>query len=72
MFFTFDRQTDFRADSRARANTGNTIAARIPMIAITTSSSISVNALDFLIMVAAIPPHAIIIVDEPPNNDRRR
>jgi len=32
-----------RADSRARANAGSRIAARIPMIAITTSSSISVK-----------------------------
>jgi hypothetical protein len=32
-----------RADSRARANTGNTIAASIPMIAMTTNSSIRVN-----------------------------
>src|SRR5439155_17964362 len=31
------------ADSRARAKTGNKIAARIAMMAITTSSSISVN-----------------------------
>ena len=40
---TFERQTAFRADSRARAKTGETIAARIPMIAMTTKSSISVN-----------------------------
>src|SRR5688572_30647877 len=34
-----------RAFSRARANTGNRIAARIPMMEITTSSSIKVKAL---------------------------
>src|SRR5687768_13051905 len=38
-----------RAFSRAWANTGNRIAARMAMIAITTSSSIRVNA-DFLLM----------------------
>ncbi len=42
-FLTLERHTALRADSRARANTGNTIAARIPMIAITTNSSIRVN-----------------------------
>src|SRR5574340_279763 len=43
MFFTFARHWVLRADSRARANTGNSMAARIPMIAITTNSSMSVN-----------------------------
>src|ERR1039458_2370300 len=36
-----------RAFSRALANTGNRIAARIAMMAMTTSNSISVNALRF-------------------------
>src|SRR5438128_10762336 len=41
--FMLLRQPVRRADSRARAKTGNKIAARIAMMAITTSSSISVN-----------------------------
>ena len=36
-------QLERRADSRARASAGSNIAAKIPMMAITTSSSISVN-----------------------------
>ncbi len=43
MFFTLERHTALRADSRALANTGNTIDARIPMIAMTTSNSIRVK-----------------------------
>src|SRR5437870_1602127 len=39
----FDRQAALRALSRAWAKTGTRIAARIAMIAITTSSSISVK-----------------------------
>jgi hypothetical protein len=39
-----------RAFSRARANTGNKIAAKIAMIAITTKSSISVKARLFIIL----------------------
>src|SRR5262245_39294693 len=42
--FMFDRHVAARAFSRAWAKTGNRIAARIAMIAITTRSSISVNA----------------------------
>jgi hypothetical protein len=42
--FTFDRQDVCRAFSRAWAMTGKRIAARIAIIAITTSSSISVKA----------------------------
>jgi len=49
MFFTFDRHWILPADSRARAKTGNNIAARIAIIAITTRSSISVNPCDRLI-----------------------
>jgi hypothetical protein len=45
-----------RADSRARANAGNNIAARMPMIAITTNNSINVNPL-FVMMVLA--PHSL-------------
>ena len=41
--FWFDWQLACLAFSRARAKTGNKMAARIAMIAITTSSSISVN-----------------------------
>jgi len=41
----FDRQAVWRAFSRALANTGNSIAARIAMIAMTTSNSMSVNPL---------------------------
>src|SRR5437899_1819908 len=41
--FMLLRQPVRRADSRARAKTGNKIAARIAMMAMTTSSSISVN-----------------------------
>jgi len=37
-------QLERRAFSRARANTGKSIAARIAMMAITTNSSIRVNA----------------------------
>jgi hypothetical protein len=42
----FETQVAERALSRAWAKTGNRIAARIAMIAMTTSSSMSVNALD--------------------------
>src|SRR4030042_849691 len=49
MFFTFERHTALRADSRARAKTGNTIAARMPMMAMTTSNSISVKPCCLLI-----------------------
>jgi hypothetical protein len=42
----FDWQLACRAFPLALANTGKRIAARIAMIAITTSSSISVNPLD--------------------------
>jgi len=39
----FDRQLAVLAFSRALANTGNRMAAKMAMIAITTSNSISVN-----------------------------
>src|SRR5213075_287953 len=42
--FSLERQEAWRALSRACAKTGNRIAARIAMMAITTSNSISVNA----------------------------
>src|SRR5579872_6069724 len=48
------RQEIARAFSRAWANTGNRIAARIAMIAMTTSNSISVNA-DFALPCMAFP-----------------
>jgi hypothetical protein len=52
MFLTFDKHTALRADSRALANTGKTIAARMPIIAITTSSSIKVKPLRRFICVS--------------------
>src|SRR5207248_8306485 len=45
--FMLDTHVAWRALSRAWAKTGNKIAARMAMIAITTSSSMSVNARDF-------------------------
>src|SRR5579871_2994716 len=42
--FTLDRQEVARAFSRAWAKTGNRMAARIAMMAMTTSSSMRVNA----------------------------
>src|SRR5437870_3841082 len=39
----FERQADCRAFSRAWAKTGNRMAARMAMMAMTTSSSINVN-----------------------------
>src|SRR6266508_3723151 len=42
--FRFEEQTACRAFSRAWANTGNRMAARMAMMAITTSSSMRVNA----------------------------
>src|SRR5437764_8184495 len=56
--FRLLEQLDLRACSRARAKTGNRIAARIAIIAITTSSSIRVNprlvALPSTILVALL------------------
>jgi len=46
------RQAMERAFSRACANTGKRIAAKMAMIAITTSSSIKVNARRFRIVLA--------------------
>jgi len=43
MFFKLLWQLERRAFSRARANTGNKIVARIAIIAMTTKSSISVK-----------------------------
>ncbi len=54
-FLTFDRHWILRADSRARAKTGNSIAARIAMIAITTSSSIRVKPPTRLLNMRASP-----------------
>ena len=48
-------QADLRAASFALANTGNKIAARIAIIAITTSSSISVKPVFLLIIVPSLP-----------------
>src|SRR5579872_123940 len=45
----FDWHVAWRAFSRAWAKTGNRIAARIAIIAITTRSSINVNARDFIV-----------------------
>jgi hypothetical protein len=58
MFFTFDRHWILRADSRALAKTGKSMAARIPMIAITTSNSISVNPFHRSLITALSPPDA--------------
>src|SRR5713101_429943 len=44
-----DRQVDIRACSRAWAKTGNRIAARMAMMAMTTSNSINVKPVRFLI-----------------------
>ena len=44
------RQVEARAVSRARVRAGSSIEARIAMIAITTSSSIRVNLLRFLML----------------------
>src|SRR5689334_4870313 len=46
--FSLERQDVWRAFSRAWAKTGNRIAARIAMIAITTRSSMRVNPLFLL------------------------
>jgi hypothetical protein len=46
-------QLDLRAASRARAKAGKRIAARMPIIAITTSNSMSVNPSFFI---ADFPP----------------
>jgi hypothetical protein len=39
----FERQVDWRAFSRARANTGNRMAAKMAIMAMTTSNSIRVK-----------------------------
>ena len=44
IWFRLLEHDDFLAASRAFANTGNKIAAKIAMIAMTTRSSMSVNA----------------------------
>jgi hypothetical protein len=44
----FDKQEDRRAFSRALAKTGNRMAARIAIIAMTTRSSMSVNPFLFI------------------------
>src|SRR5437867_2085882 len=49
----FERQVAARAFSRAWAKTGNRIAARMAMIAMTTSSSISVKPDWYLLRIAA-------------------
>src|SRR5262245_13677700 len=51
----FDRQEVWRAFSRACAKTGKRIAARMAMMAMTTSSSISVNARRSRRMVGSFP-----------------
>ncbi len=47
---------DLRAFSRARAKTGKRIAAKIAMMAMTTSNSISVNASRLLLHMSRLPP----------------
>src|SRR5512146_462647 len=49
MFLKFARHWVLRADSLARANTGNSMAARMPMMAMTTNSSMRVKPLRLLI-----------------------
>src|SRR5262245_55624729 len=49
-----ERHAELRAFSRAWAKTGNRTAARMAMMAITTSSSISVNAF----LLCMVPPSA--------------
>src|ERR1043166_1923006 len=44
IWWRFERQVAFRDCSRARAKTGKRIAARMAIIAITTSNSINVKA----------------------------
>jgi len=51
----FEAQAVWRAFSRALANTGKRIAARIAMIAITTSNSMSVKPLALLHIVIPSP-----------------
>src|SRR5947209_2919018 len=46
----FERQLALRACSRARAKTGKRIAAKMAMMAITTSSSIRVNPRRFIVV----------------------
>ena len=46
--FRLERQLVLRAFSRARANTGKRIAAKMAIIAITTSSSIKVKPISFV------------------------
>src|SRR5579862_388250 len=53
---TFDRQTVLRACSRACAKTGNRIAARIAMMAMTTSNSIKVNPLLWVLVLRQCIP----------------
>jgi hypothetical protein len=66
MFFTLLKHTALRADSRARANTGKTIAARIPMIAMTTSNSIRVKPFRLLISVAPLGARLDQVDESPP------
>src|SRR5690349_6435467 len=51
---TFDRHEAARAFSRARAKTGNRIAARIAIIAMTTKSSIKVKPDFFIVLFMAL------------------
>src|ERR1051326_7939325 len=46
--FSLERQEEVRADSRAWANTGKRIAARMAIMAMTTSNSMRVKALCFI------------------------
>src|SRR2546421_139999 len=60
----WERQTAWRAFSRAWAKTGKRIAARMAMMAITTRSSISVNAVcSSRIMTGFTPLAAGLVVD---------
>src|SRR5579862_6338151 len=58
----FERQEVFRADSRAWAKTGKRMAARIAIMAITTSSSIRVNPeAPFVVRMRDLPFHVVRI-----------
>jgi hypothetical protein len=56
-----------RAFSLARANTGNRMAARIAIMAITTKSSINVNALRLIMLLREIAilvlPYKVLLLD---------
>src|SRR5438128_8468604 len=64
-------QTDMRACSRARAKTGKRIAARMAIMAITTSSSIRVNA-GFRVRTIFLSFRRLSVAGETRDHQRRR